>query len=194
MLEQIICFIISGLGSSNYFEKIFPLVELIQKDKGYRPAEYVGKGQFKDVTLFDHYNGMAYFRQTGGKRISKLDPKEGEVACQTYLQIEYPLRLVACIPKSKLSNDDAFSDDRIATTIGALLTSENGLINGQLKASYVSVIPTDVISSNKDVLDQEYPGLEIKDVNYAFAYLAVDFLVTVQIKASCINSECINGY
>lgn len=194
MLEQIICFLITQLGASNYFEKIIPLVELVAKDKGYRPAEYVGKGQFQEISHFDHYNGLAYFRQAGSERVIKIEPKEGEVGCQTFLQIEYPLRLVACIPKAKLSKDDAFTDDRIATTISKMITGENGLINGQIKAFYTSVIPSDVISRNKDVLAQEYEGDQLKDINYAFAYLAVDFIVTVQIKASCIQGECDNDY
>lgn len=193
MLEKIICYLTGKLEDTGYFQKIFPFVELIQKGDNLRPAEYLGKGQYKDVTRFDHYNGMAYLRKVGSTRTSK-DDEFSEVPCDTTLKFEYSLRLVVCVPKSSLTKDDEFSDERMTNTIISALTGESGSIKPQLKALSVTIIPSQVITNNKDVLNEEYPGFALADINYKYAYAAIDFLVTVHIKQSCITTECEEAY
>jgi hypothetical protein len=194
MLEKIICYLTGKLNETEYFQKIFPFVELIQKGDNLRPAEYLGKGQFKDVTRFDHYNGMAYFRKAGSTKTSEGDDEISEVPCSLLLKFEYPLRLVMCVPKEKLTKDDEFSDERMTNTILSVVTGEGGAIKNQLKALEVTFIPTQVITSNKDVLNDEYPGFSINDINYKYAYAAIDLTVTVQIKQSCLQTECEEAY
>lgn len=184
MLKEIICHLVDKVQATDYFEKVFPFVELLAKG----PAEYIGKGQYSDVTRFDHYNGMAYFRKNGDAITSRLE-RDG-VPCGMWLNIETPMRMVACVPKAKLEEDDAFADEYIAETFTKVLSFEGGALVSDIKASYLSSIPVRVVTDNKSVLSQEYDGT-LEEINFSYAYLAIDFNVTVQIKSDCIT-DCNN--
>ena len=187
MLEKITEHLIDKLEATNYFQKLFPFVELIDRDGKSSPEFYDKKGQYQKVSNFDHYNGLCYIRQTASDTVSKLE--ENSRACKILLQFVYPLRVVACVPKEKTGNDDAFTDDRVAKDLIRILTSEGGLIQQTLNASYISFIPTQVTKSKTQVIADEYSGYDIK-INLKYSYIAIDLNCVVNIYDSCLEDPC----
>lgn len=196
MLERVTDYLVGRVSESNYFQKIFPFVELIEKEDTMRPAEYIGKGQYSDVTRFDNYDGMAYFRMTGKERITKDNVDALDLAsCDQKLTVVFPMRIVACVPKSSASKDDAFTDERISRTLMAHLLTDGGALKDDLRATSVKIFPESITFSNKEILSEEYRGLEkLQDINYEFSYHAIDFSVTIKIKESCLTAECQEAY
>lgn len=189
MLEIIICYLIAKLKPTNYFETLFPLAELIRtsgKSDAFRPVVYLANGQAKDISVYDHFNGVCYFRETGKETSEEINKGN----CRTELQIQHPLRLVGCVPKSKLTKDDNYSDDRIANSLRKVLTENGGLLKNYLKANSLSISVSSISKNHREILSEEYPGTEFKDINLNYSLVAIDFNVTVAIYADCIESEC----
>lgn len=192
MLEAIICYLIAKLNQTNYFEQSFALASLARKssnEDALRPVIYTGKGQLKDITVYDHRNGVSYFRLSGKENSEEINNDE-MVPCRTELQIIHPLRLIACVPKSKLSKDDAFSDDRVANSLRKVLTENAGPLKNALKANSVSFSVTSINTNHREILGEEYPGADIKEINFNYSLAAIEFNATVKIYSDCIESEC----
>lgn len=190
MLKSILTYLYGRVDETGYFEKIFPLVELVERDGITYPAHYTGKGQYESVSNFDAWNGMAYFRLTTKQIINKpaFDPMS---MCDEAVDMTFNLRLVACVPKSKLSEDDAFADERISKTIISKLIIDGGWIKDELKATSFTAFPSVVTYDNRQILQEEYNNVsKMKDVNYNYSYHAIDFAVTVRVKESCLTTEC----
>lgn len=195
MLDRITDYLKGKLSESNYFQKIYPLVEIVSKQDTSYPAYYTGKGQHEQVTNFDNYNGLAYFRLAGKQRINKASSNDLMGICDTKLEMTFPLRLVACVPKSSLSKDDAFTDERISRTLISHLLTDGGPLKDELRATLLKIFPESVSFSNQDILNEEYSGLEnMKQINYNFSYHAIDFNVVIEIKESCLTDECLEEY
>lgn len=195
MLERITDYLVGKISESNYFQKIYPFVEIVNKDNASYPAQYTSKGQYEHVSNFDNYSGMAYFRMTGKQRINRAQSNDMIGMCDTKLEITIPLRLVACVQKSTLTKDDAFTDERISRTLISHLLTDGGPLKDELQATSLKIFPESVTYSNQDILNEEYSGLEnMKQINYNFSYHAIDFNVVIEIKESCLSTECTEQY
>lgn len=195
MLERITDYLVGRVSLSGYFDELFPFVELIERDNIKFPAIYKGNGEYGAVNDFDNYNGMAYFRMNGKQRLTDISDNSSFDMCDKKLEVVYPMRIVAVVPKSKLSKDDAFTDDRVSRTLIELLLQDGGDLKSQLKASSLSIFPEMVTFDNYQVLAEEYQNLpKMKDVNFNFSYHAIDFTVTINIKQSCLTAECEEVY
>lgn len=195
MLSRITEHLHAAIEATGYFEKIFPMAELIAKGDMVYPATYCEKGEYKSVNNFDQYNGLAYIRMDGKQRFQNASQNSDMPICDPDVQMEFPLRLVACIPKAKLSADDAFSDERVSRTLIAALTQVGGQIKQSLRASGYTSFPDAVDMDSRSILREEYHNVEkMQDINYGFSYCAIDFTVTIKIKASCITAECDEAY
>lgn len=197
MLDRITDYLTGKILETEYFDKVFPFVEIVTKQDASYPAQYCGKGQYQQVNNFDNYNGLAYFRMTGKERYSRASQNDlmDMASCEDKFEITFPLRLVACVPKSKLSKDDAFTDERISRTLISYLVTNGGALKDDLKATSVKIFPDTVTFQNQEILNEEYSGIEkMKDINYNFSYHAIDFSVIVEVKESCLTEECLEAY
>lgn len=189
MLEQIICYLVTLATQSNYFEKIIPFARLVTAGDGkVSPKEYIANGQLKDVSIFDNVNGLAYFRMTGKQRIGFSN--KNEVPCYDEFLIDFPIRLVGAVLKKKLSKDDAFSETRMTQSLIAQLSIRHSELTKDLKASSVTFLPNNVTVEGNIIATEEYKGQNIRDINYNYAYIAIDFTASVRIKINCIEQEC----
>lgn len=190
MLNRIISYLYGKIDDTGYFEKIYPFVEQVERDGIVYPSQYIGNGQYESVSNFDSYNGLAYFRLLSKQIINRPSPDPMSM-CDESLEMIYPLRLVACIPKSKLSEDDSFADERISKTLISKLLVNGGAIKDELKASSFVSFPSTVTFDNRQILQEEYNNVtKMKDVNYNYSYHAIDFTITVRVKESCLTTEC----
>lgn len=191
MLKSIIDILNINLNATNYFEQLYCLAELVKnaEDK-FRPMVYSGAGEFTQVNDFDHYNGMGYWRKNGDVSINDTTIESSMVSCATFLQIQYPLKFVCCIPKSKLPIDDQYTDDDIANAIIQSISGNNNTIKTSVKAQSARVVPEKYTSNNYEIISGEYQGIEKVDINYKFAYLSIDFNVVLIINKNCIPNNC----
>lgn len=170
----------------DYVETYFPLVELKSDDKKTFPAYYEG-GEYKHVSNFDSYNGMAYLR-VDGKPIAQEYTDE-TVPCANVLQFIYPIRVVFAIPRSKVKTDDAFAKESLAMDLIRAITTKGGPLKATLLARSVSIMPTAWDVDSIRVLKEEYEDHPI-DINYKFIYGMIGFNVDIIIKKDCIKNSC----
>lgn len=195
MLSRISEHLHAAIESTGYFEAIYPMAELISKDDVVYPALYCENGEYKSVNNFDNYNGLAYVRMNGKQRFRDVTERRDWPGCDPDVEMEFPLRLIACVPKKKLSKDDALTDERVSRTLIAAITATGGQIKQSLKASHYASFPESVDMDSKSILREEYRNMpKMQDINYNFCYCAIDFTVTIIIKASCITAECDEAY
>jgi hypothetical protein len=193
MIKSIVEYLRISLLETGYFQQVFGLCLQVNKGGVIFPALYVTKDSLQDVTLFDRYDGMAYFRKDGD---TEKEPFTGvkTVSCATnsISVYSYNLKLIGCVPKSKASCDDAYSDDEICNTITSTIDNPADL-KAELRAQAVSVLTTGFSTDSAKILQQEYPGRKKEDFNYNFAYFSIKIKAQVTISQVCFEQNCYNG-
>jgi hypothetical protein len=189
MLEKIITYLNTKLEATNYFEKVFELAELVANSSGKTtPKAYCTKSNWEEVTKPDKYNGLAYWRKAGNVSID--NSVESFPACGFEMTVSYPMKFVAFVPKEKLQKDDCYSDDRIAETIIKTLTISDSTLKKQIGAKLCEITATNYITDNKVILNEEYEGVDFKNIKYKYSYLSVSFNFKLIINKSCLTTNC----
>lgn len=181
---------------SSYFEsrilpfvqKYYPLAILKTDGEITKPVAYVGKANYQNINL-DNFNGTAYIRQDG--QATSVETGRQDKACKVELSMTYPVRLVFAIPREKTGRDDAFADDELVSHLVSALSGKNGALKASLKANSVSVLPVSWTTDAREVWNQETSGTGVIEPNMKLIYGAVNFAVTVEVYADCIESSCL---
>jgi hypothetical protein len=187
MLESIIQFLNLELSLLNYFEKRHCLSTLVTTDKGeVYPAEYLGQGNYDKID-FDAFDGVSYFRLIGEPNIERIDQK---YTPKPRVNVTFPLKLVYAVRKSKLSQDDAYSFDRVRTSIAKQLESDAKDLVATLKADRIEINTSNYNFNPKDVWDEETAETGQYQPRMDFIFASMDVDVVVTIKNECIAGEC----
>jgi hypothetical protein len=190
MLSNIINSLNTSLQETGLFAKLFCLCEPIRNANGVSaPMEYTGKGQYKQVSNFDKYAGMGYWRKQGFVSVSAVQDANSP-ACDYLQEFTYGLRFVGAIPISNLSIDDIYSEDRICEVIIKNVIKQSTSLKYAIQAKKVEVTTGGYETNGNVILAQEYDGIEKVDVNYKFKYFSIGFDVKVLIKKDCIIETC----
>jgi len=171
-------------------QKVVPLAtQRTTSDGKTFPAIYSGKGQYSEISP-DNYAGLSYFRINGRTRIS--DFTELKRACEEIKQYDYPIRLVACIKNELTGTDDGFTSDALALTIIKALNGLDGSLKQDLSANFTSVKCVSYDTDVKDILTEEYKGIDrLKNsIPYEYSLVAIDIEVQVVISTNCIELLC----
>jgi len=171
-------------------QKVVPLAtQRTTSDGKTFPAIYSGKGQYSEISP-DNYAGLSYFRINGRTRIS--DFTELKRACEEIKQYDYPIRLVACIKNELTGTDDGFTSDALALTIIKALNGLDGSLKQDLSANFTSVKCVSYDTDVKDILTEEYKGIDrLKNsIPYEYSLIAIDIEVQVVISTNCIELLC----
>lgn len=171
-------------------QKVVPLAtQRTTSDGKTFPAIYSGKGQYSEISP-DNYAGLSYFRINGKTRIS--DFTELKRACEEIKQYDYPIRLVACIKNELTGTDDGFTSDALALTLIKELNGLDGSLKQDLSANFVSVKCVSYDTDVKDILSEEYKGIDrLKNsIPYEYSLVAIDIEVQVVISTNCIELLC----
>jgi len=189
IIQDIACDIKELILSSGYVTTHFEYCELIRNGDRTYPAQYIPGGNYQEVFNND-VNGNSYVRKAGNVSFGEATTKRhkpfqacGGVNWQT---MTMPMRLVMVVPREKMT-DTAFSDDVLAHEIITLLSG--------------AVIPTiyGVDSLSYDVKSYDIDSLsiwseEVKGVdyqmNFRYAYIAINFNVVATINPTCLTSPC----
>lgn len=186
MLDLVIQYINLKLSLTDYFQKNYCLTTLVETDGGeVYPAAYISKGNFEKVNL-DAFDGTSYIRlreqPTSARNGNRYTPKPR-------VDITIPLRVVYSIRKSKLTTDDAYSEDRIARSLQKQLESDPLDLVNSLGADAVTVTVSGS-SIGKELWDDETANTGKYQPKYDIVYAAIDFDVVATFKQGCIPSEC----
>ena len=192
MIKATIEFINQKLATLNYFEKSFGLCEVISKGDKTFPAEYVSKGEYKQINNFDKYNGVSYLRKNGDVSIS--DETNTLQACGILSNINIPLTLIVVVPRNKLDCDDNYSEDVIAQTIMKELLTKGGELKTVLKARNARLQVDGYSTNSLAIISGEYSNYPKKDINYKYAYLSLDISVLATVTHDCLTQDCYGFY
>ena len=194
MIKDIIEHINDQLAETDYFQKQFELCELIKRSDGQvSPKQYCSKGEWKEVSNFDSYHGVSYWRKNGDVSVATLDPASTLIPCDVYNKFSIPLKLIAVIPRHRLKYDDAYSDDRTVQSLIEKLYTDTSTLGLAIQAQLVEIFVDSYSTDNQKIITQEYSQINPVDINYNFIYLSIDLRVDVTINQSCIETECEYG-
>jgi len=153
------------------------------------PAIYVGNGQYKEISI-DNFAGLTYFRTNGKVSISEIN--NDKRAMQDIQRLTYPLRLVCAVKNSVIGKDDEFTPDTLALSFIKDLQDGTGNLKSSLNANYVTIQAQSYDTDVKDILNEEYSGIERLKVSapYSYSLISIDLTVEIIISAKCINLIC----
>jgi hypothetical protein len=187
MLESIIQFINLKLGLLNYFEKRHCLTTLVKNDDGLiYPAEYISNGDF-DAIDFDAYDGVSYMRVNGEVDIARTDQ---QYTPKPRLEVSFPLKLVYAVRKDKLTQDDAYSWDRVRASIAKQLETDSKDLANTLDADLVQISTSSYMSDTKEIWDEETAETGQFQPKFEVVFGSMEVTVTVTTRAECIPAEC----
>lgn len=192
MIKASVEFINSKMAALNYMEKSFGLCEIITKGAKTFPAEYHSKGEYKQINNFDSYNGVSYLRKRGDITIS--EEENTLQACAILSSVNIPLRLIIVVPRKKLDCDDNYSEDVIAQTIMRKLLTIGGDLKVTLKARKAKLQVDSYSTDSLSILNEEYGSYAKKDINYKYAYLALDISIIAIVTHDCLTQDCYGAY
>lgn len=185
MLNTILNKATDTLASIGLFTKVYAIADRVTDGTRTYPAYNGGGGEYTPLE-YDTTNGMAYFRKAGKVGITEDKDIQMTSCGDIFYDIRYPVRLVCLIPKDKADCNNSFADDYFANRI--ISTLSNDAFTGVENAISVRFTATGYESDNIKVLQEEYSNYkEIKDINYQWSYLAIDFIIEVQISKECLS-------
>jgi len=192
MIPQIACYIKDLMMASGLVNTHFEWTEHKQIGDVTEPMEYMA-GSVYDSVLNNDVGGNSYLRKSGkvtfGSPTGTSKIKYKSCGDSGFYAITLPLRLVACIPKSKLS-DNAFSDELLGARLAAILSSDVTVsIDGVQSIDFELIdYDTDPIS----VWNTEVKGAPYQ-MRFDLSYIAVNFKAVIIANPSCLNFTC-DGY
>lgn len=186
ILQTALCNLKDELMTLGWFNRFYEYAELIERGQEKIPQAYIGNGSYKAIHDFD-VNGTGYIRKAGQSSISKVYGIQ-LIACSDtnpLIDLSYPLRLVAAVPKSKLG-DNAFSDDKLALDLITYIGKQQSAVTGM-----VSVLGevTSYTTDRDIVWGQEVRGID-KQVRLDLSYIALDFTLTFRSNLLCFKEDC----
>lgn len=187
ILETALCNLKDAIMESEYFNRFYEYAELLDRGETSYPQVYEGKGQYKAIYDFD-VNGSGYIRKTGSAYSDHVTDVRvmGCSDSNPFIELVIPLRLVAVVPKSKLS-DNSFSDDKLVFDLMGYISKKQPAIQD------VQSVHGKVGSWNTDrsrVWSDEVRGIEkVLDLN--LSVIAIDFTLTFRASLNCIQTNCL---
>lgn len=191
MTQDIISYLNTKLAGSNYFSTIYELCNKVAKGDHAEPMQYCSNGELKAIDL-DFTNGTAYWRRDSATNVSSAEPDL--TSCENMVVITENLLLIAYVPKSKLSKDDTYSDDRVAYGMMKLLTSKSPALKNALGAKNAVVLVSGFETDREKVMEQEYSNPGRRIIKYENAYISLKVQVVITVKTSCLPDPCPEMY
>ncbi len=172
---------------STRLQQNYGLAKILYQGKKSFPAKYVGQGQYKPIEI-DNWAGMNYFRLNGDIASSN---EEVRASCGKAIKLIYPIRLIACVKKSVLGKDDAFSSETLSLLLIKDIKSITELPS-DLSAMRASIEVSRFSTDDKEILSREYSGIELlkNGINYEYCLVAIDMDIEILINADCIELTC----
>jgi len=190
MLKSLITYLNLKLDLLNYFDLTRCLVELKEDSEGTRqPVEYISNGDY-DVINFDEFNGVSYWRLRDEPSTDRTEERKYKAGARNNIETTVPLKLVFAVPRTKLTEDDAYSFDRIRQTMVKQFAIDDDVIKTTLQAESVRINVVTANSDAKDVWEDETGGTGTFEPKYETVFGSIDVDVVIISKHSCLPTEC----
>lgn len=190
MLKSLITYLNLKLDLLNYFDLTRCLVELKDNSEGTRqPVEYISKGNY-DVIDWDEFNGVSYWRLRDEITSDRTEEKKYKAGARNNIETTVPLKLVFAVPRAKLTEDDAYSFDRIRQTMVKQFAIDDDVIKTTLQAESVRINVVSANSDAKEVWDEETGSTGTFEPKYETVFGSIDVDVVIISKHSCLPTEC----
>lgn len=190
MLKAVINYLNLKLGLLNYFDLTRCLSELKSDSEGnIAPREYISNGEWQEVN-FDEYDGVSYWRLRDEITSDRTEERKYVAGSKNNVETIVPLRLVFSIRRTKLTEDDAYSFDRIRQTLLKQFTIDDDTLVTALGAESVRVDQVGSISDPKKLWDEETESTGTFEPKYEVVFGAVDIDVVIISKHNCLPTEC----
>ena len=187
MIDLITAYLTEKVATLELFKKIVPLAEIITKeDETAFPAQYCGKGEYKDILDFDRNNGLIYFRKNGS--ISSDTSDNNSVGSENGIKLTIPFKTVFAIRKDIIKGlDNAFIDDKMCLNLIAILTDNNiKSLKKSLKAEGVSIVIQTWNTDRIKVWEEEYKKIPM-EMPFEYVYASIDFNVVIEGSVNCFT-------
>lgn len=188
MIEDVLKYLQSLVQSTGLFSKVYDLCELITVDNKTYPAWYNGS-EFQDISGFDRNDGTAYFRKAGSVNIKSTEDKFVTTSCGNIYDVSIPLTLVCIINKEKATCNNAFASDEFAEILINLFNDSSSPDN----VVWSDIIVRSYTTNTNEVLKREYLNPSITQMNFKFAYIAIDIDMYITVDGDCLKQPCYNG-
>jgi len=191
LLENIIPFLNLRLATLNYFERSFELCELVASDNGDSMfAQYCSQGEYKKENWnVDSFNGVSYWRKQSDTVI-ETDEASAMTSCEMALNINYPMKLVCGIPRSKFPNENLYTKEQIAENITKAISTQTAALKSTLQAKRIQILVTGYSTDSSIILQDEFNGTFNTTVPVEFILIALDVDVQIVIKKDCLQAHC----
>lgn len=190
MIETLIKYENNRIEELGLFDKQFGLAELVEDSSGKTyPLVYLSNGSLKHVTEFSDWLGLSYFRLNGNVTTA-LALDASFQACANTVEITYPLKFVGTIKRNKLKKDDTYVADRVIQTLKKKIIENSAKVQVEIGAKKVSFFVTSETSDRKEIVADEYPGIEGIKINWEYIYISLNIEAKVLINTSCISDYC----
>jgi len=190
MLKSLITYLNLKLDLLNYFDLTRCLVELKDNSEGTRqPVEYISKGNY-DVIDWDEFNGVSYWRLRDEITSDRTEEKKYKAGARNNIETTVPLKLVFAVPRAKLTEDDAYSFDRIRQTMVKQFAIDDDVIKTTLQAESVRINVVSANSDAKEVWEEETESTGTFEPKYETVFGSIDVDVVIISKHSCLPTEC----
>ena len=186
MLKAIVNFLNLKLELLNYFDLTRCLVELKTKGDVVAPKEYIASGEWQNVD-FDAFDGVSYWRLRDPITVSReANPNKALKRVQTTV----PMKLVFSVRRTKLTEDDAYSFDRIRQTIVKQFNIDNGALTTALGAAKVTITAPSSDGDPLSVWDAETNGTGTQEPDFKYVFGSIDIDIVIDSDTDCLPTEC----
>ena len=185
MIAAIIDHMNGILSGMPFFSENYGICELKRNGKDViQPVQYIG-GKWQIIPTNKY--GLTYFRKTSNVAI---EPVQSFSQCDVDYQSTFNLRLFCMTKRSQFPSDDAYSGDRLASTILKGLAMTGGDLKRQIKARHLSIRPSLYSTDTEAIINQEFAGLNLNDFKHTDLVIAVDVNVVIIQRQPCIEDAC----
>lgn len=187
ILQTALCNLKDEVMLTNYFNRFYDVAEqLVRGDQKY-PQVYTGNGQYQNIFDLD-VNGTGYFRKTGSVRFGLVSSSNSVTSCpdsNPLIDISFPMRCVAIVPKKKLS-DNSYSDDMLAFELIATIgRRQTAIANVQSVSGYVDSYKTD----RDEIWHEEVKNIP-RQLDLTLSVIAIDFNLNMRASLDCLPQNC----
>lgn len=187
MIKTVIEHINAKIAAMPYFTNVYGLCEqrsfVRQSDKTV-PARYVD-GNWNAINLSEY--GAAYWRKLSDVTIDEV---ENYASCDVDYETTFPLRLFCLTKRSEFPDDDAYSVERLASTIIKGITETGGDLKRNIGARQLTVRATTYSTDTDQIFSEEFTGAKRTDFKSWDLVIALDVNIKIIKSTQCMDDAC----
>lgn len=188
-IQDPIEYMIAQLEAMPFFTTVYGLSELLDNGQGKIVPVHFPNGSTKPENIKINKLGAAYFRKRDNIGIAE-NQNQNFQSCSTLYTYTVPLRLIAITKREYFPSNNAYSADRLASTIIKAITTENGQLKRDMNVQRVTIRARKYSTDIRTVKNQEFQGVDNPQFNLEDIAVALDVDVRIDAYAQCLEEAC----